>query len=147
MGGSKVLRFYRAMHAADRTSPHSATWFVEPDHAGAGRRRQRVARARREDGTSMRAVIVSTLFLVIFTTAIMFGGHAAIDPLLQMVTAARHSETVGEIVVPMPDGKFCRHLSFDNKTSAMKEGDIKPCPDDIVRGKFRGPRTFTWGTE
>jgi len=136
------------MHAADGTSPHSAAWFVEPDHAGAGRRRQRVARVRREDDTSMRAVIVSTLFLVIFTTTIMFGGHAAIDPLLRMVTAAHNSETYGDIVVPMPDGKFCRHLSFDNKTSEMKEGDIKPCPEDFVRSQFRhGPRSFTWGKE
>jgi hypothetical protein len=136
------------MRAADGTSPHSAAWFVEPDPVGAGRRAQKGARVRQETGTSMRAVIVSTLFLVLFTTAIIFGGHAAIDPLLRMATAARHSESVGDIVMPMPDGKFCRHMSFDNKTSEMNEGDLEPCPDDLLRGQFRrGGRGFTWGKE
>jgi hypothetical protein len=136
------------MHAADGTSPHTAAWFVERDPVGAGRRGQKVARGRQESGTSMRAVIVSTLFLVLFTTAIMFGGHAAIDPLLRMATAARHSETAGDIVMPMPDGQFCRHMTFDNKTSEMNEGEIEPCPDDIVRGQFRhSGRGFTWGNE
>ncbi len=96
----------------------------------------------------MRAVIVSTLFLVLFTTAIMFGGHAAIDPLLRMATAARHSEVMGDVMVTMPDGQFCRHMSFDNKTSEINEGDIQPCPDDILRGQFRrSSRSFTWGKE
>ena len=142
------LRFYGAMHAVDGTSPQSAAWFVEPDHAGAGRRRQKSARTRREDDTSMRAVIVSTSFLVLFTAAIMFGGHAAIDPLLRMATAARHSESVGDVVVPMPDGKFCRHMSFDNTTLEMNEGAIEPCPDDILRGQFRrSGRGFIWGEQ
>ncbi len=152
MRHAMILQFYRTMDgtmdAADGTSPHSAAWFVEPDHAVAGRRRHRNARAPREHGTSMRAIIVSTLFLVLFTTAIMFGGRAAIDPLLQMVTAARHSGTVGDIVLPMPDGKFCRHMSFDNKTSEMNEGGIEPCPDDILRGQFRrSGRSFSWGED
>jgi hypothetical protein len=141
-----VLRFDAAMRAADGTSPRSAAWFVEPDHANGGRRGQKIARARREDATSMRAVVVCTLFLVLFITAIMFGGHAAIDPLLRLATGARFSEGVGDVVVPMPDGKYCRHMSFDNATSDMVEGTIEPCPDDIVRGQFRsaGGR-FSWG--
>jgi hypothetical protein len=143
-----VLRFDGAMQAADGTSPHSAAWFVEPDQASGNRRGQKIARARGEDATSMRAVIVSTLFLVLFTTAIMFGGHAAIDPLLRMATGANRSEAVGDIVVPMPDGKFCRHMSFDNATSEMAEGDIEPCPEDILRGQFRrSSGRFTWGEQ
>lgn len=136
------------MQAADGTSPQSAAWFVEPDPAGAGRRGRTRTQARREDDTSMRAVIVSTLFLVLITTAIMFGGHAAIDPLLRMATAARQSESVGDVMMPMPDGKYCRHMSFDNKTSEMNEGAIEPCPDDILRGQFRhSGRGFAWGKE
>jgi len=88
------------------------------------------------------------LFLVLFTTGILFGGHAAIDPLLRMVTAAHRSEAVGDIVLPMPDGKFCRHMSFDNRTSEMNEGAVEPCPDDILRGQFRRTgRGFTWGEQ
>ncbi len=138
------------MHASDGASAHAAAWFVEPDHASTGRRGQKKVRvrARREDATSMRAVIVSTLFLVLFTTALLFGGHAAVDPLLRLVTAAHHSEAVGDIVLPMPDGKFCRHMSFDNTTAEMNGGAVEPCPDDIVRGQFRHTgRGFTWGEQ
>lgn len=134
------------MPAADGTSADSAQWFVEPDPADARRRGPRIARAQRdEDSASTRAVIVSTVFLVLFTAAIMFGGHAAIDPLLRMATAARHSDTAGDIVMPMPDGQFCRHMSFENKTSEMNEGDIVPCPDDLLRGQFRhAGNGFAW---
>ena len=46
----------------------------------------------------------------------------------------------------MPDGQFCRHMSFDNTTSDMNEGNIEPCPDNIARGQFRNSaRGFTWG--
>ena len=140
-----VLRFYGAMLTTEGTSPHAEAWFVEPDDAGSGRRGQKRAQALREDDTSIRAVIVSTLFLVVITTAIMFGGHAAIDPLLRMATAASQSMAAGDVMVPMPDGKYCRHMSFDNKTSEMHEGAIEPCPDDIVRGQFRhSGRGFAW---
>jgi hypothetical protein len=133
------------MLTTDGTSPHAEAWFVEPDGADAGRRGQKRARALREDDTSMRAVVVSTVFLVMITTAIMFGGHTAIDPLLRMATAARQSAAAGDIVVPMPDGKYCRHMSFDNRTSEMHEGAIEPCPDDILRGQFRqSGRGFSW---
>jgi hypothetical protein len=136
------------MHAANGTSAHAAAWFVEPDHASTGRRGQKSVRARREDATSLRAVIVSTLFLVLFTTGLLFGGHAAVDPLLRLVTAAHHSEAVGDIVLPMPDGKFCRHMSFDNTTAEMNAGDVEPCPDDILRGQFRHTGGgFTWGEQ
>ena len=96
----------------------------------------------------MRAVIVSTLFLVLFTTGLLFGGHAAVDPLLRLVTEAQHSEAVGDIVLPMPDGKFCRHMTFDNTTAEMNGGDVEPCPGDIVRGQFRhAGHGFTWGKQ
>jgi hypothetical protein len=134
------------MLTTDGTSPHVAAWFVEPDDAGADRRGQKRAQTRQKDDTSMRAVIVSTLFLVVITTAIMFGGHAA--PLLRMATAARESVAAGDVMMPMPDGKYCRHMSFDNKTSEMHEGAIEPCPDDIVRGQFRhSGRGFSWTSE
>jgi hypothetical protein len=136
------------MLTTDGTSPHAAAWFVEPDDAGADRRGRKRAQTRQKDDTSMRAVIVSTLFLVVIATAIMFGGHVAVDPLLRMATAARESVAAGDVMMPMPDGKYCRHMSFDNKTSEMHEGAIAPCPDDIVRGQFRhSGRGFSWSAE
>src|SRR3984885_8928457 len=143
-----ILRSYGAMLTTEGTSPHAEAWFVEPDEAGSGRRGQKRAQALREDDTSIRAVIVSTLFLVVITTAIMFGGHAAIDPLLRMATAAGQSMAAGDVIVPMPDGKYCPYLFLDNRTSKMREGPMEPCPDDIVRGQFRhSGRGFAWSEQ
>jgi len=133
------------MHAADGTSPHTAAWFVEPDPVGASLRGRKGSHWP-DDATSARAVIVSTLFLGLFTAALLIGGHAAVDPLLRMAIAARNTVAVGDVVLPMPDGMFCRHLSFDNATAEMNEGAVAPCPDDIVRGQFHRPGgRFTWG--
>lgn len=135
------------MHAAEATGQSGATWFVEADHANATlRSRTKAARARRDEATSVRAIIVSSLFLMLFTSALLFGGHAAIDPLLRLATTAGESRSVGEVLLPMRDGKFCRHMSFDNATAAMVEGTVEPCPDSITKGEFRAlGRGFTWG--
>ena len=133
------------MQTAGRSSPHTAAWFVEPDRVTARRRARSGARAR-DEATSVRAVIVSSLFLVLFTTGLLFGGHAVIDPLLRMATAARNSGEVGEVVVPMPDGQFCRQMSFDNATAELIEGTIERCPDNIAGSPLRRTgRGFTWG--
>ncbi len=134
------------MHAAEEKSPHAAAWIVEPDHASASLRARKGFRARRDDATSTRTVIVSSLFLVLFTTGLLIGGHVAIDPLLHKATAASDSESVGDLIYPMPDGKYCRHMSFDNATSDMIEGTVEPCPDNIVGGQSRRTgRGFSWG--
>jgi len=134
------------MHAAEETVPHQAAWFVEPDHVVAKPRISAGARVRRQDATSWRAVIVSSMFLVLFTTALTVGGHAAIDPLLRMATAARNNGAVGDVVYSMPDGRFCRHMSYDNATGETIEGAVEPCPDDILGREFhRTGRGFMWG--
>lgn len=137
------------MHAADATGPHSAAWFVESDHVNAAlRHRKKGARARHGEATSARAVIVSSLFLMLFTSALLFGGHAAINPLLRLATTAAETRSTGEVLLPMRDGRFCRHLSFDNATAAMVEGTVEPCPDNIVKGQFRSfGRGFSWGSQ
>jgi len=133
------------MHAAEATGRHDAAWFVEPDHA-TKRRGRKAARARRDEATSTRAIIVSSVFLVLFTNALLVGGHAAIDPLLRLATTAGNTRSLGDVVVPMPDGKFCRHLSFDNATAEMVEGTVEPCPENLVKGQFRSAgRGFIWG--
>ncbi len=134
------------MQAAEEKGPHAAAWFVEPDHASASLRARKGFRVRRDDATSTRAVIVSSLFLVLFTTGLLIGGHVAIDPLLHRATAARDTESVGDLIYPMPDGKYCRHMSFDNATSDMIEGTVEPCPENIIRGPSSGTgRGFSWG--
>ena len=76
---------------------------------------------------------------------LLFGGHAAIDPLLRMVLAAQDNRMAGDLVFAMPDGRFCRHMSFNNATSEVTEGGIAPCPDDLARQHFRTSRGFSWG--
>lgn len=134
------------MHAAEGTSQRGAAWFVEPDHVNAKPPARKHARARRGDTTSTRAIVVSSLFLIFFTNALLFGGHAAIDPLLRLAATASDTRSVSQVVLPMHDGKFCRHLSFDNATAEMAEGTVEPCPDNIARDQFRMiGRGFNWG--
>ncbi len=121
-------------------------WVTAPTHADGNARPARPRRAR--DGqTSVRAIIASSVFLVLFSVSLMVGGHAAIDPLLRSAMTARETRELGDVVVTMADGKFCRHMSFDNATSEIVEGKVGPCPDNLARGQFRTYRGFAWGSE
>jgi hypothetical protein len=122
----------------------SGPWFIGPNHASTAPLRKLHARAR-PGGT--HAVIVFSLFLVLFAATLLVGGHAAIDPLLQSAAEARDSRTSGDIVYTMPDGVFCRHLSYDNVTGQQSGGSIRPCDNDIVAPNHgRSYRPFTWQT-
>jgi len=136
------------MQGADLATEAAAAWFVEPDRVPARRRRtRRLERLRRSgDLTSLRAAIVSSFFLVLLATSLLLGGHAAIDPLLRMAIDARDGRSVGKIVLAMPDGKFCRHMTFDNDTAEVLEGAIERCPDGIINEHFRSRAAgnFAW---
>jgi hypothetical protein len=106
-------------------------------------------RVRGASATSTRAVIISSAFIVLLTTALLIGGHAAIDPFLHRSQDMLDARGSGDVVVTMPDGKFCRHMSFDNTTASMVEGTIEPCRVDITRDNGPAvstpPRGFAWG--
>lgn len=122
----------------------SRPWFIGPNRANTAPLRLPRARARL-GGT--HAVIVFSLFLVLFAATLLIGGHAAIDPLLQSAAEARDSRNAGDIVYTMPDGKFCRHSSYDNVTGEQTGGTIRPCDNDILaRSHLRSYRHFTWQT-
>jgi hypothetical protein len=143
-----VLSFHGAMSATNGAGPEAGAWFVEADHVSVTALARRRWRARLYDERlkSGRVIIVSSLFLTVIAATLMMGGHAAIDPFLQSAMAAREPKGTGDIVVTMPDGMFCRHLSFDNVTAAINEGAIEPCPDDIARNHTRSSnRGFAWG--
>jgi hypothetical protein len=110
-------------------------------HAGGPRK----ARQDADGPTSVRAVITSSAFLVVFAVALLVGGRAAIDPLLRAAVEAREARGVGDIVYSMPDGRFCRHMSYDNATAQMSQGEVVACPDSVTRGLFRSNRGFAWG--
>lgn len=134
------------MSAAEKMGWDAGAWFVEADHVSVtalARRRSR-ARMDEERAKSGRVVIVSSLFLVLFTAALLVGGHAAIDPLLQSAVNARETKGTGEVVVAMPDGIFCRHLSFDNVTAEITEGGIERCTKDIAGNRPHTGLGFAW---
>lgn len=101
--------------------------------------------------TSSRAVITSSVFIVLLAAALLIGGHAAVDPFLHRSGDALDARGSGDVVVTMPDGKFCRHMSFDNTTASMVEGTIEPCKVDITRDHGSAvsapPRGFAWGVQ
>jgi len=138
--------FYRAMSAADRVSPEAGAWFVEADHVSVTALARRRSRARLEDARTRygRVIIVASLFLVLLTTALLFGGQAAIEPLLRSAEHARETMGTGEVVYTMPDGIFCRHVSFDNLTAEISEGGIARCTTDIAGKRPHNNRGFAW---
>jgi len=114
---------------------------------GAQMRERRGARARRDDGAkNKRLAVVLSLFLLLLAAAFLVGGHAAIDPLLQSA-ATREAKRIGDVVVSMPDGTFCRHLSFDNRTADLIEGAVEQCPGNLVKKRAHPAATsgFAWG--
>ena len=134
------------MSTADTASRDAGAWFVEADHASItalARRRSR-ARMDEERAKSGRVVVVSSLFLVLFTAALLIGGHAVIDPILQSAMNARETKGTGEVVVTMPDGIYCRHMSFDNVTAEIVESGIERCTNDIAGIRPRTGRGFGW---
>jgi hypothetical protein len=142
------LSFYTGMSAAEKLSHDAGAWFVEADHVSVTALARRRSRARMDEdrAKSGRVVIVSSLFLVLFTAALLIGGHAAIDPLLQSAVEARETKSTGEVVWTMPDGIYCRHMSFDNVTAEITEGGIERCASDIAGNRPRAARGFAWHT-
>jgi hypothetical protein len=145
-GDSTGFVFHTGMSAAEKVSRDAGAWFVEADHVSVtalARRRSR-ARMDEERAKSGRVVIVSSLFLVLFVAALLIGGHAAIDPILQSAVDARETKGTGDVVVTMPDGIFCRHMSFDNVTAEIVEGGIERCTKDIAGNRPHTGRGFAW---
>ena len=98
---------------------------------------------------SAHVVIVFTLFLVLFAATLLVGGHAAVDSLVQAATAPQQDpRSAGAVVYTMPDGVFCRHVSFDNVTAQVREGSIERCVDDhdISKARARPSGSVTWGS-
>jgi hypothetical protein len=146
------LLLYDGM-SGEKSSAEAGAGFVAADAvgiaAGAGRRSR--ARFEEQRDKSTRAVIVSTLFLVLIAAALLIGGHAAIDPLLRSTVAtrqatARQANGVGDVVYAMPDGVYCRHMSFDNATAEVIEGAVEPCSEDIAHGRSSAVNGFAWDT-
>jgi len=108
---------------------------------------RRPVRARRDErhAKNGRVAVVVSLFLELLATALLVGGPAVIQPLLQSAMAARDTKQVGQIIYSMPDRTLCRHLSFDNETAELTEGAVAQCPQDLAKGRGRAEGNFAWG--
>jgi hypothetical protein len=113
---------------------------------------RRSARVRQDEQSAKKArvAIILALFLAFLAAALLIGGRAFIDPMLRMAAHEREANRVGEVVFTMPDGAFCRHLSFDNHTAEINESAIDRCPEARPR---RGRESaddkkgFAWGAK
>ena len=124
-------------------------WYVEVDHAVFDARTRDLQRVRRHDdrANSLGLIITTSLLFVLIAAAVTFGGHAAISPLLSEAIAARDGKgaaMTGSIVFTMPDGVFCRYMSFDNANGEVAEAAIQHCPDQIVEGSAGMASGFKW---
>jgi hypothetical protein len=122
-------------------------WYVEPDQDAPAAAAADHSRARREEkrANSVGIAVTTSLLVALLATAILVGGHAAIVPLLHRAAAARDAAGTGDVVYTMPDGVFCRHMSFNNATAEVTEGAIEPCPDPIGSGRHASASRFEWG--
>jgi hypothetical protein len=138
------------MRVVKRTSTEAATYFAAMTPAAVKPSAQGTPQVRFSDdgASSTRAVIASSFFIVFIVAALLVGGHAAIDPFLHPALEAQDEQAAGDVVVSMPDGRFCRHMSFDNATASVVEGPVELCQGDIVRDhglQPSAPRGFAWG--
>src|SRR5579864_7538850 len=133
------------MRAGQRAGTDAVSWVAAADHASA--RARRAARAYRDDqrAKSARLAVVLSLFLVVLAAALLVGGRVVIDPMLQSAAQARAINRVGAIIYTMPDGIFCRHLSFDNVTAELTEGAVEKCAGDLITGRTSRASNFAWG--
>jgi len=129
------------------TTTETIDWYVEPDLHAPGATVADHSRARREEKrtNSVGIAVTTSLLVALLATAILVGGHAAIVPLLHRAAAARDAAGTGDVVYTMPDGVFCRHMSFNNATAEVTEGAIEPCPDPIGSGRHASATRFEWG--
>jgi hypothetical protein len=61
--------------------------------------------------------------------------------------AGRNRPARGDIIFTLPEGAFCRHLSFNNATTELMESTATPCPEAKPRGREsdRPSNHFAWG--
>jgi len=134
------------MSAGKAEDGETMNWYVEPDHFGTRRTALSVSRRRRGDErvNSLAFAVTAALLFVLVASAVMFGGRAAIAPLLPR-NSASDADRTGSIVYAMPDGVLCRRMAFDNSTAEVTSVAVEPCPGAV--GVASGPMAgkFEWG--
>jgi hypothetical protein len=130
--------------------PHGADtidWYVEPDRFDAPLPPATTRRRHRDDerAQSLALAITTALLFVLIAGAVMFGGRAAIAPLLRRDTAHESNGRTAEVVYAMPDGVFCRRMAFDNATAAFTSAAVERCPASVAGADAPNAGRFVWG--
>jgi hypothetical protein len=136
------------MSAGGHAGSDMIDWYVERDRSSADTRGRAYLRVGRDEerANSLALIITISLLFVLLASALMVGGHAAIGPLLNRGMAARDASRRGDIVYTMPDGMFCRHMSFDNATGEISEGTIERCGESSTGAIPETSTNFKWNT-
>ncbi len=121
-------------------------------HLGADRtilqvRGRDFGRIRRDEAraSTLGVIIVTSLLCAVFAVTTMFGGYA-VGPLLRHAAAVRDANGKGALVFTMPDGVFCRRMSFDNTTGEIGPAAIERCSQIAGEGPAK-TTTFQWGKQ
>jgi len=85
-----------------------------------------------------------TLFIVLAAAALLARGGFTFGPMLHWAGVGGSTERPGDVLMSMPDGTFCRRLSFDNATAELGGGNVERCPDKRDIGRH-GSSGFAWG--
>jgi len=142
------LGFDAAMSPGEPSGADTIDWYVEPDRFDAPLPPALALPRRRPDderAQSLALAITTALLFVLIAGAVMFGGHAAIQPLFRH-DAARGLERSADVVYAMPDGAFCRRMAFDNATGDMTRAVVEPCPANIAGADAPSAGEFKWGS-
>ena len=133
------MRFYFGMSGEQVSSKAASAVGGRP-----ARYRSRLRRQERQAKTK-RAAVVLSLFLALLAATLLVGGRTLIGPLLGRAAADREANRVGDVVLVMPDGNFCRHMSFDNNTAEVIEGGVQQCAVDRATRNVDRNASFRWG--
>jgi hypothetical protein len=142
---ASFLSFDPAMSSGKNAATDNVQWYVQADRAA-----RRLGHASGYDdrrANSLALIITTSLLFVLFASALLVGGHAIIGPLLRASPAADgNANERGDIVYTMPDGMFCRHMTFDNSTGRIIAGGIDHCDPTIGDGAAGRGTGFRWGS-
>ena len=106
--------------------------------------RRKLRHAREKRAGVWRVSVVSAFFIAVLIANVFVGAIVVVGALRRETDAA--AVRIGRATIPTLDGVFCRHVLFDNRTSATKEDKVARCDDrDDKKPKPRSKATFSWG--
>lgn len=135
-----------AMSPGDRSGADTIDWYVERDRLDAPLPPALALRRHHDDerAQSLALAITTALLFVLIAGAVMFGGRAAVEPLLHR-SSARELDRTADVVYAMPDNVFCRRMAFDNVTGEISRATVEPCPATVGGPAAPNAGEFKWG--